>query len=257
MENNDAKIIVGDKFEGFSNNSNVLTVSQFNSLLTESSGITDKNYQIFFGQGVNENIAKNISNNFGLIKNNKIDLYDMESLISNKNTYSHKVCHKNILIGAAEEINDMEGTYRLSLEVDEDCELMSDHQSGQHIQGMIGVEACRQAFIAITEEFIYKGVEDSYYVINNMDTSFLSFLFPLPAEINFRYVEKDISDYRGRFKAEMYIVQNGKSCVTMNVGFSVYPSSVILRKENELALEAVKKIFSFKDFNRLLAEAIA
>lgn len=246
MKHNNTKIIVGDKFEGFSDNSNVLTVTQFNSLLTGSSEITNKNYQIIFGQGVNEDF----SNKFGLIKNNnKIELCNTENLISNKNNYSHKVFRKNILIGAAEEINNMEDTYRLSLEVDEDCELMSDHQSGQHIQGMIGIEACRQAFIAITEQFIYKGIEGSYYVINNMDTSFLSFLFPLPAEINFRYVEKDISDYRGRFKAEMEIVQNGKSCVTMNVGFSVYPSSVILRKENELALEAVKKTFSFKGLN--------
>ncbi len=86
-------------------------------------------------------------------------------------------------IGVAEKVN--ENLFSLPLLIDERCELMTDHQTGQHIQGMILVEACRQTFIAVTEEFYMSDkVGQSYYVINDMNIKFSNFLFPLPAVIN-------------------------------------------------------------------------
>ncbi|MFQ9621346.1 MAG: hypothetical protein ACLR17_00915 [Enterobacteriaceae bacterium] len=62
---------------------------------------------------------------------------------------------------------------------------------------MLLVEASRQAFIAVTEEFIYKQEAGRYYVINSMATTFSSFLFPLPALVHFEFLEKDINERRG------------------------------------------------------------
>ncbi|ETS33145.1 A-factor biosynthesis repeat protein [Photorhabdus khanii NC19] len=68
------------------------------------------------------------------------------------------------MIGVAEKVN--KNLFSLPLLIDERCELMADHQTGQHIQGMILIEACRQTFIAVTEEFYMSDkVGQSYYVI--------------------------------------------------------------------------------------------
>jgi len=122
---------------------------------------------------------------------------------------------------------------------------MSDHQTGQHVQGMILVEASRQAFIAVTEEFfmtVNRG--NSYYVINNMNISFNNFMFPLPATIHYEVTEKDINDRRARFNAIINVIQNGKLCSSMSVRFTVYPSEIISSKESDLAGIALNSVLN-------------
>lgn len=128
----------------------------------------------------------------------------------------------------------------MPLLIDERCELMADHQTGQHIQGMLLVEASRQAFIGVTEEFIYQQESGRYYVINSMAINFASFLFPLPALVHFEFLEKDINDRRGRFKAQVRVTQHQTLCATMDVSFTVYPSTLIAEKEKSLAEVAMQ-----------------
>ena len=128
----------------------------------------------------------------------------------------------------------------MPLLIDERCELMADHQTGQHIQGMLLVEASRQAFIAVTEEFIYKQEAGRYYVINSMAMTFSSFLFPLPALVHFEFLEKDINERRGRFRAQVRVTQHQTLCATMDVSVTVYPSALIAEKEKLLAEAAMQ-----------------
>jgi hypothetical protein len=243
-------ILVGDKFKEFANGKDILTVSQLKALVSIPSCCIDKEHEIIVGQGIDKDFAKTIldnqknDDNF----NKKIKLNSLENLLNKKsNSYTHKRLNHNTLIGNAEKIEDRGDSYRLPLQIDERCELMSDHQTGQHIQGMLLVEACRQTFIAITEEFIYEKQKNYYYVINSINTDFQSFLFPLPAEIIFTYSEKNINEHRGRFKAQMHVNQLGVTCATMNVSFSVYPSSIINEKENNLAIAATKNVIEFNN----------
>lgn len=110
---------------------------------------------------------------------------------------------------------------------------------------MILVEASRQAFIAVTEEFYMADkAGSSYYVINNMNIDFSSFMFPLPATIHYEVTEKDINDRRSRFNATISILQNKKLCSSMSVRFTVYPSEVISLKESDLAGNALTSILN-------------
>lgn len=240
-------IIVGDKFHEFANGKNVLTISQLEILTLIPSKIIDCTHEIIIGQGINEDFAEKLlkSNN---IVNEKIKLYSLKEIVnSKKNCYSHKKVDHNILISSAHKVMDKENTYQLSLHVDERCELMADHQTGQHIQGMILVEACRQTFIAVTEEFVYNKNKDFYYVINDMSTNFLNFLFPLPATITFEFTEIDTNDRRGRFKSRMEVIQEQNVCAIVEINFSVYPSKIILEKENILANDIATKTLASED----------
>ncbi|WP_017396640.1 MULTISPECIES: AfsA-related hotdog domain-containing protein [Acinetobacter] len=235
-------IIVGDKFHEFANGKNVLTISQLELLTLIPSKIIDCTHEIVVGQGINKDFAEKLvqSNH---IDNEKIKICSLKEIVnSKKNCYSHKKVDHNILIGSAHKVVDKDNTYNLSLHIDERCELMADHQTGQHIQGMILVEACRQTFIAVTEEFIYNKNKDFYYVINDMSTNFLNFLFPLPATISFEFTEIDMNDRRGKFKSRMQIIQEQNVCAVVEINFSVYPSKIILEKENMLANDVATKI---------------
>ncbi|MFW5402828.1 AfsA-related hotdog domain-containing protein, partial [Yersinia sp. 1252 StPb PI] len=91
------------------------------------------------------------------------------------NSYTHKKEEHNILIGKAQKVD--KDIYNLPLMIDERCELMGDHQSGKHLQGMLLVEAFRQTFIAVTEEFYpFLGDIKKYFVINSLNINFYNFV---------------------------------------------------------------------------------
>ena len=236
-------VVVGDKFNEFANGKDVLTISQLELLTQIPANIIDKAYEIIIGQGVRKDFAGKVISDQArnAVHGNKLKMCSLEKLVSDKkNAHCHKRLEQNVLIGSVEQTEHNGDLYAMPLLIDERCELMADHQTGQHIQGMLLVEASRQAFIAVTEEFIYKQEIGRYYVINSMAITFSSFLFPLPALVHFEYLEKDINDRRGRFKAQIRVTQHQTLCATMDVSFTAYPSGLISEKEKSLAETATQ-----------------
>ncbi len=155
---------------------------------------------------------------------------------------SHKRQACNTLISTPELVN--EDVFRIAICIDENCELMGDHQTGQHIQGMILIEAARQAFLAVTEKFFpMENVDKTYFVINEMKTTFLGFMFPLGAHIDYRIRSKNINDRRQKFCVEMEFVQNAEAKTTVEFSFTVYRDQAISKKEADLAQIAVDLFF--------------
>ncbi|MFI8417109.1 AfsA-related hotdog domain-containing protein [Serratia sp. NPDC078593] len=252
MKNNEISkniMVVGDKFSEFSNGKDVVTISQLELITQIPAHIIDANSKFIVGQGVRDDYAGKVLENQQRNQNhgNKLDLSELKRVTaSEKNTYSHKKMNHNTLIGIAEKVD--ENLFALPLLIDERCELMSDHQTGQHIQGMILVEACRQTFIAVTEEFYLSGnVGKSYYVINDMNIRFESFLFPLPAMVHYELVEQNVNERRSRFKANIRISQHTTLCASMTVSFTVYPASVIGDKEAVMAADMTRTILQTAD----------
>ena len=238
--------VVGDKFSEFTNGKNVLTISQLELLTQIPAKIIDTEHEIIVGQGVRDDFARKVIKNQkrNEIHDNKLNIISLEKLAeAKKNCYAHKKIKHNVLIGAAEKVEHNDKLYALPLLIDERCELMADHQTGQHIQGMLLVEACRQSFIAVTEEFFFSGNKNRYYVINGMAINFSNFLFPLPAVMHYEILDQDINDRRARFKAQIRVTQHETACATMDVSFTVYPSEVISSKESELAMTATQNAF--------------
>ncbi len=228
--------VVGDKFNAFAEGKDVITINQLKSLTDLPEGLMSTDAVLILGQGVQEDevrcILQKYENRVEIVP--FLDTSDLRRVLDRAPAdISHKKMAYNTLIGAPQRIGD--ALFELPLIIDERCELMGDHQSGQHVQGMILVEAFRQSFLAVTDAFFPFGEAARYFVINVMNTEFQSFLFPLPAHVAYRILEADVNERRARYKVSMSALQNGIECASAEVTFSVYSASNISQKEAQLA----------------------
>lgn len=233
-------VVVGDQFHQFADGKNAMTVSQFQALSRLPDCCLTGPLRLTLGQGARQDeVARIIAAN-GFAK--KLDLSDLQRVEARApGTHSHKCQPHNTVIGPPQRLGD--SRYCCGLLVDERCELMGDHQTGQHIQGMILVEAFRQSFLAVSEEFYpLEGANKTYFVINTLDTTFSSFVFPLPAEVRIDVTECDARPHRIRLKMQMAMLQGGVDCAACTAAFTIYPEHVIAEKERQLAEQAISKV---------------
>ncbi len=234
---NDVVIVVGDAFGEFASGKPVLTISQFEALTQLPVAMLGHPKTLLLGQGVAADRCHSLMERIRLdpVRRTFLDVDDLERAAGRATqAQSHKRHDQNTIIGAPEHV--AEATYRLALLVDERCELMGDHQTGQHVQGMVLIEACRQSFLAVTETYYpLPGRPRLYIVINSMDVTFNTFVFPLPGHITYVVEEQDINERRGRFRAKMDVVQNGATCTTCIAAITAYPADFMSGKEAELA----------------------
>lgn len=241
--NKRAYLVVSDKFAKFASDKNALTVSQVEAMLQMPPQVIRGPVFLIPGQGLSK---KHVS---GLVdrittEDHLSARFDISHLTEwperAEPALSHKHKPHNTLIGAPRRADD--GVYHMNLLIDENCELMDDHQTGQHVQGMILVEAARQAFLAVTGAFFLTDCEqERYFVINSMDMTYENFVFPVAAHIEYRDIESDVNDRRARFTARIDFIQSGHVCAICRVKFTAYPDCFIAEKEAELASNVAQK----------------
>lgn len=226
----DSYILVGDKFATFANQDNVTTPLAFAAAL--ENGQIDRCH-VFRGQGVSDAWMAHIVE---LSERSDVAL-TLSCDVTRPQRASSRSCHKvkrqNILISEPRMLET--GTFGAELLIDEDCELMGDHQSGHHVQGMLLVEAARQMFLAVIERFLRPG-RGNYAVINHLNSSFHAFAFPLAVDIELKVVERheDRPD-RGRFAVEVNFWQNGSAVTTVETCFTVFDAETLAPKEAGMA----------------------
>ncbi len=220
--------VVGDHFREFADGKDVLTLKQIDALFGLPNHLLDTRNILLLGQGVHQEEV------VSLLDRHKGDTDHAERFEIADRNFSHKHVSHNTLIGTPRQVGNNE--FEVPLNIDERCELMSDHQTGQHLQGMVLVDAFRQSFLAVTEAYFpIQSWKKTYFVINEMTSGFQSFVFPLPAHIDYRIIDSDVNERRARYKVEMAAVQNGVECATTGVTFTVYEAGVIAAKEAALA----------------------
>lgn len=223
-------ILVGDKFATFANQENVTTPLAFCAALED--GQIDA-CNLILGQGVSDAWVSHITD---LAKRSDAAItLDNEHL--NPARASSRSCHKvkrqNILISEPRAIRN--NTFGAKLLIDEDCELMGDHQTGHHLQGMLLIEAGRQMFLAVIERFLRPG-KGNYAVIDYLNTSFQSFAFPLGVEIELCVnTRKEDRPDRGSYDVEVVFLQNGEVVTTIDTRFTVFEAQRLAPKEAGMA----------------------
>lgn len=234
-------ILVANKFSEFATHSGALTPDQIHALLKLPKPMLPEKLIIHRGQGVSDIDVDTIISAVTDVDPNGVQ-WDLSQIsgtakrADGEHSHKHKNC--NTLIAAPIQVS--EDLYRMALLVDQDCELMGDHQTGQHIQGMVLIEAARQAFLVVTERFfLIDRNQKSYFVINSVGSEFQNFVFPIHAHLDYRVISKDINDRRQKFEVEIDLVQCGKTCMSSRFTFTVYPASLIAEKERALAEIAV------------------
>lgn len=134
-------IVVGNKFHNFTNIQGAMTVSEFSGLVEEGFNGKVAPTKIIFGQGVSDSWVVHLKSKLDLL-DIKIEVAGDKSILARTSgRLSHKVKRHNILI--SDPLISGSQKYVMNLCIDDECELMADHTTGSHIQGMILIEAAR------------------------------------------------------------------------------------------------------------------
>ncbi|OLT22015.1 hypothetical protein BJF78_33525 [Pseudonocardia sp. CNS-139] len=236
-ETNDALCIVGDTFGTLAQMGGVQTVSQFVRTL-RSGGPVPRT--LVAGQGVS---AYEIEYLRAALAGT-----DVEIVTSAVDRVSRHIAHKhretNVLLADLERTG--EQTYAANLRLHADNELLQDHQTGSHVQGIVIVEAFRQMFIAVYEAAHgLRAARSAFVVWDTMDVRFTSFLFPLPARLTCTIVESDVTDpARMAFQVRMDVSQCGVQAAYAGIRFAVYDHDRIRAAEDRRAVRAVAALLS-------------
>ena len=183
----------------------------------------------------------------------KADKPSLYNLIVNPNVVEKnpKIAHKrkieNCHITRPVKITDTD--YKLDVVVDSKCCEISDHITGEHINGVVLIEAARQAFIAITETFFLNDNEKVYFILKKLNCEFNSFLFPLAIQMRYKilnFEKKGTSQFDFEVETAFYHHESDESSVIKGF-FSVYPNAVMEQIESELADSAVDKFYTSLD----------
>ena len=228
-------LAVGDKFSHFGIGKDVITLSQLKAILGMPKMLIANTGRVIVipGQGLGDDDVEDIlSLAAGTPDCGHFDFSLWHRLPKRASRMlSHKVRPENTLISEPRQID--EDIFELDLLIDEDCELMSDHQSGQHLQGMILVEAARQSLLAVTEAFFLPQDGSRFaFVFNDMSISYANFAFPLDARLRYVIKAKDIrGTKRLQFDVEITIEQCGVTSATFASTFTAFEEHRIASKE--------------------------
>ncbi|OWK25029.1 hypothetical protein AJ87_14840 [Rhizobium yanglingense] len=156
---------------------------------------------------------------------------------------AHKNNSENILVSYPLQID--EDRFSLEMLLDQSCEFFLDHMTGCHIQGMALVEAARQSFLAVTQEFYLRDTTEPYYfVIKSINSRFLSFAFPLRTAIDYRVLSYRPKEGRHAFDIAIQILQADEICAEFDISFTAFLAAAIAEREAEKAGQAVIRALS-------------
>lgn len=223
---NKVQLIIGDKFSSFAKVSGALTrVDAVQALLSRS--LTTP---VVLGQGLSDDDQKLLtllSEAHGL---------EVVPLTSGRSRADRSITHKHIpansLITTPVAVEDQ--ILEADILIDDKNEIMSDHLTGCHVQGMVLIEAIRQMFVAAAQlhEATKASVCDAAVVIQKIDISFENFAFPIATIIRHKTLAVDTTQKdRIAFKALLEIAQNGKRCVVAEVDYLVLEASAFEPRE--------------------------
>lgn len=237
--------IVGNKFCEFSRNDGVITIGALAEMArTSTFDSLPTGCRLVAGQGVREAELQAIHDRARwALSARDVDIgpaLRRGARASRLQTHKHRI--ENAIISHPTRMD--EHNFEALLLLDERSELMTDHQTGQHIQGMVLIEAARQLFLAVTEEyFIGQAVHDRYYfVINNLDVKFKGFVFPVDATLRYEIVSKDIQNpARMRFDTVVSVFQGGACVTEVAFEFTAFYASKIKEKERQQAVNLLDR----------------
>lgn len=215
-------VVVGDRFEGITRQDGVQTLSQvLRSAQAEPDALPDA---IIVGQGIGtfDLVAlKTAIDECGRAPRPVVEAHMMTLATRSA---SHKCRPQNVLLANVTPSGEL--TSRADLRIENDNELLLDHQTGAHVQGMVVVEASRQMFLASTSALqLTAGLKEPYFVIQTMSTEFHSFLFPLPATLRFTAREPD----RSRQDSAGFSAVTGRRGVVLSRSGAIRPRLLLFR----------------------------
>lgn len=227
-------LVVGEKFKQFADHSKVINIHAFEEIIRTALS-NNLCYKVHFGQGINK---KQIQQLFTLVYDyNAHDFFDFQEIDryhkKASRLHTHKFNNKNILISDPIQIN--ENDYTAWLQIDDRCIDISDHLTGQHIQGMVLIEAARQMVNSVTEKYLIDRTEEKHrFIADKIQSVFHSFVFPMESLLTLR-VRKQKKGFgvNSAFEVGVLFQQFNRITTEINFNYSVLDENYISAKEND------------------------
>ncbi|WP_421414029.1 AfsA-related hotdog domain-containing protein [Serratia plymuthica] len=232
-------VVVGDRFSEFSENDNVFTFTQALKFFADAK--IGGNYQVFFGQGISKEDIEEFKTSLRQCDTEKKLRFNQTYLSRETTRNTHKNKAENVLISEVSQID--VASYQCHLLIDDGCAEMADHVTGQHVQGMVLLEACRQMVNSVSERFLIKKDSEKSFVLHMMNSEFKEYLFPVASvmEMTLKNIRRGL---RGDFTAEcnITVVQNSTLCLCVTVKFSAIDKGSLGLIEQQMAAKSLSHL---------------
>lgn len=234
--------IIGDKFQRFSDNNTVLTLSE----AIEHIAIIVRIAQfIILGQGLNKDevllLKQKVHQQRSL---RKIIIIDKVSQKIDKHLVQ-KLDDKNVLISCPQRVDT--SNYISELIIDDDCAEMSDDYVGQYINGVLLVEAARQMFVGcvltsdLSPEFRARA-GNMQFTLSKIDIRFDNFVFPLTTKLHLRFSDIHIHGESAKGAANVRFYQFDRECCEITFQATAYTEKLFSCIEKRNAAKVRKRI---------------
>lgn len=233
--------VVGERFCAFIEHEEVTTVSE---LMRLARSFPQKllNMTLSLGQGLS-NAERRLLRR--LLKMKKVGGIVNDHISPADKCLTHKHKSENIMISDPVSMHVKgEQVYHSFLIVDDNCAEMEDHVTGQHIQGMVLVEAARQAMLAVSEKYILndqqRGV--SYCVLNNMEINFKQFVFPIDTVLQLTVLDsKTLRHHRQSVRTVSKFFQGDRLLAEISIDSLFDPQTAARLRESKMAKKSLRQ----------------
>lgn len=223
--------ILGEGFSVYAKATNSLLVKDF-----LSQEIKNKPYAI--GQGLSLSEYQKVLN---ICAEQDIELLNAVNYSNSASlTTTHKHNQENVLISKPKQLK--ENIYLSELIIFQNNELIIDHQTGLHIQGMVLIEGIRQMFIAVVEKYFAQN-KNLYIVFNNLKVGFQYFTFPFKVQIKQEIINR-IMKKNGAvlYESKFEVTQLETTVLQAHTSYTVYDSYYMEIKEKEIAEKIILQL---------------
>ncbi|WP_198014667.1 AfsA-related hotdog domain-containing protein [Salipiger mucosus] len=238
------QLVTGNRFKDFAAASGAISAQTAIDRL-----LAGESCNLVIGQGVSEQDA-NVIAVLGAAAGHRVARPALDHRRAGRD-----VCHKhhpeNQLISAPRRAES--DIFEADILVDDRNEILSDHLTGCHLQGMLLIEATRQMFIAVGEtQYEHLGVPTNGYVVfDRLTAGFEQFAFPLPTWIRQTVTRAEkVKDDRVAFAASIEIFQAQGRVAQSEVSYTIFDAGSLGPKEERLANKAADALFSSLGISR-------
>jgi A-factor biosynthesis hotdog domain len=230
-------LVVGDKFEGFTRDkTDVVTFTDFAQLVWSKK--LPPSCDIWLGQGIEHDRLSGLL----VLLDERPRIVNWDQILDqgrpSHQASVHKVRRENVLITGPRKLD--ESRFEAWLAMQDSGELLGDHMTGQHIQGMVLIEAARQMMLSVSEHFLLAQRPNGYYfVLNSMDIEYKQFVFPLPTRLSHEITLKQPGKGDSlKATCETAFLQNDAPVARVQIQYAAYAKEFIGEKEAKSAIDA-------------------
>ncbi|MEV6113650.1 AfsA-related hotdog domain-containing protein [Streptomyces sp. NPDC052109] len=236
MSTHESVVVVGDRFEEFLAQRGTVAATELLARLRH--GDLPERLTVSVGQGLTADQLSELSvlaamhAGTVLIRQGEVPAHVEQGL-------THKHDARNVLIGPVERT--AEGTYRAPLLLDERVEVLADHLTGLHIPAVTLLEAARQTWTVVTEQFLLDPGPATRFVISSVSSAFHRFVFPLPATVEYRLRGREATPVGESLAFTVTILQGGETAAVFEAEIRVIPLRFAEKQEVMAARLAVRQ----------------